>query len=289
VPNRLIRDSICLSDSVDHLSYFEEVFFYRLIVNCDDYGRFDARPNVLKGRLFPLKTVTEKQLVDALNKLSTEGIVILYEYDSRPYLQFVTWNIYQQIRAKKSKYPEPDPNSDNFCKQLISSASNGYHLLATDIICTRNPIQSNPIRNPVVVVDARENVDDDNVFKFYQDNISPLPNSIEYQTITAWLDQDKLEPLFIMDCIKAASEQNVKTLAYVKAIVNKCIEKGIRTAEGFRRDQELFEAQKTVKNAKQSTRSKPGNVGNFEQREYSEDYFSSMFEDVSKYTTGGNL
>ena len=37
MPNRIIRESICTSDSVDKLSWFEEVLFYRLIVNCDDF------------------------------------------------------------------------------------------------------------------------------------------------------------------------------------------------------------------------------------------------------------
>jgi len=136
MPNRIIKESICTSDTIDQLSWFEEVFFYRLIVNCDDYGRFDARPAILKARLFPLKSVTEKQIIDALNKLSTVGIVALYEYDGRPYLQLVTWEKHQQIRAKKSKYPAPD----EICNQMISN----------DIKCSRNPIQSesNPNPNP---------------------------------------------------------------------------------------------------------------------------------------------
>ncbi|MDE6938470.1 MAG: hypothetical protein K2P28_09920 [Lachnospiraceae bacterium] len=29
--------------------------FYRLIVVCDDYGRFDGRPAIIKGACFPLK------------------------------------------------------------------------------------------------------------------------------------------------------------------------------------------------------------------------------------------
>lgn len=135
MPNRIIKESICTSDTLDQLSWFEEVFFYRLIVNCDDYGRFDARPAILKSRLFPLKTVTEKQVSDALHKLSTVGIVTVYEYDGRPYLQLVTWDKHQQIRAKKSKYPAYDET----CKHMISD----------DIIYPRNPIQSesNPNRN----------------------------------------------------------------------------------------------------------------------------------------------
>mgnify|MGYP000972593619 CR=1 FL=1 len=128
MPNRIIKESICTSDTIDQLSWFEEVFFYRLIVNCDDYGRFDARTPILKARLFPLKSVTEKQISDALNKLSTVGIVTVYEYDGRPYLQLVTWDKHQQIRAKKSKYPAPDVACN--------------HMISDDIKCPRNPIQS---------------------------------------------------------------------------------------------------------------------------------------------------
>ena len=46
MPNRIIKESVCRSDSIDSLSWFEEVLFYRLIVVCDDYGRFDGRPGV---------------------------------------------------------------------------------------------------------------------------------------------------------------------------------------------------------------------------------------------------
>lgn len=62
MPNRLLRESICRSESIDALSWFEEVLFYRLIVNCDDYGRFDGRPAIIKGSLFPLKDVAIKDI-----------------------------------------------------------------------------------------------------------------------------------------------------------------------------------------------------------------------------------
>ena len=137
MPNRIIKESICTSESIDQLSWFDEVFFYRLIVNCDDYGRFDARLAILKARLFPLKAVTEKQIGETLNKLSTVGIVTVYEYDGRPFLQLATWDLHQQIRAKRSKYPQP-----------VSSDINRNHLISDDIKCPRNPIQSNPNPNP---------------------------------------------------------------------------------------------------------------------------------------------
>lgn len=109
MPNRIIKESIRKSESIDELSWFEEVFFYRLITLCDDYGRYDARPKILKADLFPLKDgITLKQISDALNKLSTVGMVQVYEYDQKPYLQLIAWGQHQQIRNKRSKFPEPN-------------------------------------------------------------------------------------------------------------------------------------------------------------------------------------
>lgn len=109
---------------MDALSWFEEVFFYRLVVNCDDYGRMDARPAILRARLFPLKTVTDKQMEQALQSLRSAGIIDLYFVDGKPYLQMRTWEKHQQIRSKKSKYPSPDTRlqaDDIKCNQVQSN------------------------------------------------------------------------------------------------------------------------------------------------------------------------
>ena len=78
MPNRIIKESIRTSDSINDLTWFEEVLFYRLMVSCDDYGRFDARIPIIKGSCFPLKNVTDNQMENALNKLSSAGIVTTY-------------------------------------------------------------------------------------------------------------------------------------------------------------------------------------------------------------------
>lgn len=126
MPNRIIKESVCGSETVDALSWFEEVFFYRLIVNCDDYGRMDARPAILRSRLFPLKSVTDKQVVSALQSLRSVGIVDLYEVDGRPFLQIRTWERHQSIRAKKSRFPSPADgmkSSESICKQMHADVS----------------------------------------------------------------------------------------------------------------------------------------------------------------------
>lgn len=122
MPNRVIKESICTSDSVDGLSWFEEVVFYRLIVNCDDYGRFDGRISVIKNRLFPLKdNLTLKSVENAINKLASAGLVALYVFEGKPYLYLPTWNEHQNVRAKRSKYPSPDDavhTSEYICNQM---------------------------------------------------------------------------------------------------------------------------------------------------------------------------
>ena len=144
MPNRILKESICVSDTIDELTWFEEVCFYRLIVNCDDYGRFDGRAAVLKNRLFPLKeSVTLRAVSDAINKLASVGLVSLYEYDGKPYLRIPTWARHQNVRAKRSKYPEPpdvenpvqkpvENSPDSTCIQMQSDTGNS----------ARNPIQS---------------------------------------------------------------------------------------------------------------------------------------------------
>lgn len=127
VPNRILKESICRSEEIDSLSWFEEVLFYRLIVICDDYGRYDGRTKIIKGSCFPLKDVTEKDIEKSLKKLSAVGLVRVYEAQGRPYLQLVTWENHQNVRAKKSKYPA----YDGTCIQMYANENE----------CPRNPIQ----------------------------------------------------------------------------------------------------------------------------------------------------
>ncbi len=108
MPNRILKESICKSEEIDLLSWFEEVLFYRLIVSCDDFGRYDGRVKIIKGTCFPLKDVTEKDIEKALAKLSSVGLLIVYKYEEKPYLQLVTWGRHQNVRAQRSKYPEFD-------------------------------------------------------------------------------------------------------------------------------------------------------------------------------------
>lgn len=139
MPNRIIKESICTSDEIELLTAFEETVFVRLLVNCDDFGRFDARPKIVSARLFPLKTITPEEMQNALNSLVDADLITIYEVDGKPYLHVNTWEDHQQARATKSKYPAP---SDSSCNQMQSDDSNCNQMQSDDSKCPRNRIRN---------------------------------------------------------------------------------------------------------------------------------------------------
>lgn len=136
MPNRIIKESICYSQDINDLKPEEEVFYYRLWVNCDDFGRFDARLPMLKSKLYPLReNMKSSDIKRYMNALIDKGMVEIYSVKGVLYGQVLAWEKHQQIRAKRSKYP-PKSEADGVGNQMISD----------DSICPRNPIQSNTIQ-----------------------------------------------------------------------------------------------------------------------------------------------
>lgn len=108
MPNRILKESVCTSPNIERLSWFEEVCFYRLIVQCDDYGRLDARPVLLRAKLFPLREDVSAAAVDeAISALEEAGLVARYEANDQPYLHVLSWDRHQRIRSKRSRFPAP--------------------------------------------------------------------------------------------------------------------------------------------------------------------------------------
>ncbi len=165
MPNRLLKESICTSENIDQLTPLQEILFYRLIVNCDDFGRMDARPKILSARLFPLKEISVNQIEEALKALLSAELVILYQVNGKPFLQMKTWDRHQQVRAKRSKYPSPDEGLQtiaNNCNQLISDVSK----------CPRNPIQSNTESKTTTTTtnETADDVDDVGILQIQNDH-----------------------------------------------------------------------------------------------------------------------
>lgn len=121
MPNRILKDSICTSPNIDVLSREAEVFFYRLMVQCDDFGRMDARPAILRAKCYPLQVdaVSQDDIRRWFAELVRADLIIPYHADGGDYLQMRTWEKHQQVRAKRSKYPDMK-SDDSKCDQMIA-------------------------------------------------------------------------------------------------------------------------------------------------------------------------
>lgn len=123
MPNRIIKESICTSDTLAEVSPQAERLFWRLVVQADDYGCYDGRPKIILGKCMAamLGAVTEQDVFNWLNELSEAGLVERYECDGRPYIHLTTWETHQRPpRATKRKYPPLLP-SDGECRQMSAT------------------------------------------------------------------------------------------------------------------------------------------------------------------------
>lgn len=107
MPNRILREGILTSDRVNRLGPAAELFYRRLMSVVDDFGRFDARPSVLRVSCYPLKvdSIREADISRSLAEAQSAGLIALYEVDGKRFLQMLDFR--QQMRAKTSKYPQP--------------------------------------------------------------------------------------------------------------------------------------------------------------------------------------
>ena len=145
MPNRIIKESTFSSEKIAELSDFEFRLWVGLITQADDAGRGDARPAIIKGRVFPLRDrVTAKDIDAAIHGLAAKGCVSLYTVGGKPYFWFPTWGEHQRVRDCKPKYPGPEeadaaPKFAADCGELPQSAA---------LIQSESESESNPNPNP---------------------------------------------------------------------------------------------------------------------------------------------
>lgn len=232
MPNRIIKESICTSDNIDQLTAFEETVFVRLMVNCDDFGRFDGRAKILSARLFPLKSISTEEMETALDSLVKANLVTVYKVDGKPYVHLNSWEKHQQTRATKSKYPSP---IDSNCNQMQSD----------EIKCPR-------IRNRNTLNDNRKSeafIDDDAARLIAQEQNRVLEaaenagfqnsNSVRAGLINLYAEHGAEK---VLKGIESCVEHGATNLAYLRACMSD----------------------------KPKAKTKPNSAQNFTQRDYSD-------------------
>lgn len=288
MPNRILKESICRSDQIDSLSMLAEICFYRLIVNADDYGRFDGRPAILKSAMFPLKEISTGEITQAMCELIDAELVECYTADGKPYLMLTGWDKHQQQRAKKSKYPAPDV----ICNHLISPDINGNQQLISNEIKRKQMIANVPViqseseyeSNPEAGVESRrapeqaaavaDHVDVGTVEVYLANNITGLNATLmqEFQSF-----KDDLPEELIRHAIDEACAQNIRSYSYVRKILNRYVDKGFKSLGDVLVDKAVFERNKQAKTAP----IQPPKF-NYQQHGYSEADYQDIFYDPTK-------
>ena len=143
MPNRVIKETIRTSDSLNNLSDFQFRLWIGLLVSADDAGRGDARPAIIKGAVFPLRErVTVKDVDAALHGLAANGCVSLYKVGGKPYYWFPTWAAHQRIDRAKPKFPPPEDADEVLQEDAL--CGNSPQVAAS---CRKSRAESNTIQS----------------------------------------------------------------------------------------------------------------------------------------------
>lgn len=237
MPNRIIKETICTSEKLAQITDFEFRLWIALILLADDYGRGDARAAIIKGRAFPLRDrLANKDIESSLVNLAAVGCVDLYNVDGRPYYQFPNWGQHQRIQQKKSKFPAPPAKNNSMQKVTV---------IHGDIPPESNPIQSNPNPEPESARSAASAAaarpDFCTVEAYAANNLSRLSpgNMAEFADFKAELPEE-----LIRHAIDEACAAGKPSFGYVRSILMRYLEQGIRTLGDAKADEARRKAEK---------------------------------------------
>lgn len=235
MPNRIIKDSIRTSKSINAMSDFQFRLWAYLVTYVDDYGRGSADPEILKGFVFPRrKGVTESTIEKTLAELATIGSIYLYEVDGESYLCFPKWSDHQRIQQKKSKFPAPPEDFDKLRKPTATHRE--------------LPPESNPIRiqseaeaEEETAAAARPGFDTVEVYAANNLQALSIGNMSEFADFKAAMPED-----VIRHAIDEACAAGKRSWAYVRAILMRYQDSGLKTLG----DVKAAEQQRTAKKNK---------------------------------------
>lgn len=118
---RMLSKSISTSLKLARLKTTEaKLLFTWLIPHCDDDGRTQGEPLVVKGLVIPLLDCTINDINAWLSDLHEQKLIFWYEIDSEKYIQINKWLDHQDIRKdryKSSLYPPPPPDNQKTTKR----------------------------------------------------------------------------------------------------------------------------------------------------------------------------
>lgn len=243
MPNRILKESICTSENLNNLTLEEEVFFYRLITQCDDFGRMDARPQILRAKCFPLRTdcIENIDIECWLQSLVDQDLIIIYQVDGKTYLQMVTWDRHQQKRAKKSKFPTPDSENNNLqssdinCNQVQTNVPEKRESRNEN---TRNDYENRETDFNVAELESRSR----QLIEKFEKGFGRLLNEIEAAKVITW--SEEFNPELVEHALEIAVLGNNRSCKYIGGILSNWHDKGVKCIQDAQDIERKYQDQK---------------------------------------------
>lgn len=122
MPNRILREGILTSPRIAKLGWAEEVFYRRLHSVVDDFGRYYGDAGMLRAACYPrqLNKVSDSDVGKWLRVCVDAALIRAYQVEGEEYIALLDFN--QQVRAKKSKFPDMPSDCVANAQQAQSNA-----------------------------------------------------------------------------------------------------------------------------------------------------------------------
>ena len=107
---RMIDKVVILSKKINAVSEGTENMYYRININADDFGRYYAEPEILKGQIYTIRKISLKEIRRRLDELWKIGLIKIYPINDERYLEIIDFEkhqIFKSDRPKKGEHPEP--------------------------------------------------------------------------------------------------------------------------------------------------------------------------------------
>jgi len=203
--NRVIKDSIWTSPTLVKLSNYIQDQWPRWLLMADDWGCFNADPQIIKGLIYPKRNESINKIIQIRKAFEEAGLLFVWNNSEREWGFFVSWNNHQFCNASgvdnngnytKHRRKTPIPPKDLFGKY-----SDKFRQIPT------NSLNPNPNPNP-----------------------NPKPKPIHIVILNLWNSQKIIQHKKITDKIeraingrleeKATQEEIIQSILNYSKIIN---------------------------------------------------------------------
>lgn len=218
----MVTNFICKDKLVNSLSNDTcRLLFTWLITFADREGRTNGDPDLVKSMVFPRREdVTIEMVENYLKELHDYCLILLYDCNGEYFVWFPNFDK-NQPGLRKDREPEseiPPPTKEQIEEFMrISSGKHPAIFRQTSGLREENGMEENGTEYP-----HSESLKKS--IRFYESEIGVITGVIADE-IKSYLN-DGLNPQWILDAIRIASEQNKRSWAYIKAVLKRWIAQG---------------------------------------------------------------